>query len=108
VLKQWYLAQSFSVFTLTPDPSCNLPQRKKHTLVCRRHRLFVFDSNSKTTMGKIIKGAKERLVVKTVLGVVVPKRSVNEQLAINVCVGSQKCSRNYSFTRARDIKQVMP
>ena len=40
------------------------------------------------TMGRIIKGAKERLVVKTVLGVVVPKRSVDEQLAINVCVRS--------------------
>ncbi len=33
------------------------------------------------------------MVVKTVLGVVVPKRRVDEQLAINVCVGSQKCSQ---------------
>ncbi len=30
---------------------------------------------------------------KTVLGVLGPKRSVNEQLAINVSAGSQKCSQ---------------
>ncbi len=40
-----------------------------------------------------MKGANERLAVKTVLGVLGPKRSVDEQLAINVCVGSQKCSQ---------------
>ena len=30
---------------------------------------------------------------KTVLGVIGPKRSVNEQLAINFGAGSQKCSQ---------------
>ena len=33
------------------------------------------------------------MVVKTVLGVLGPKRSVNDQLAIIVGAGSQKCSQ---------------
>ena len=42
------------------------------------------------------------MVVKTVLGVLGPKRSVDEQLAINVCVGSQKCSQIIHL-RGREI-----
>jgi hypothetical protein len=42
------------------------------------------------------------VVVKTVLGVLGPKRIVNEQLAINVCVGSQKCSQIIHL-RGREI-----
>ena len=37
-------------------------------------------------MGRIIKGANERLVVKTVLGVLGPIRSVDEKLTIIVFV----------------------
>jgi hypothetical protein len=37
--------------------------------------------------GRIIKEANERLAVKTVLGVLGPKRSVDEQLAINFGAG---------------------
>ncbi len=46
------------------------------------------------TMGRIIKGANERLADKKVSNIGVgPVRSVDEQLTINVCVGSQKCSQ---------------
>jgi hypothetical protein len=88
---------------INDQPLLQLATKKKHTLVCRRHRPFVFDSNSKMTMGRIIKGANERLAVKTVSNIGVgPKRSVDEQLAINVCVGSQKCSQFINL-RGREI-----
>jgi hypothetical protein len=50
------------LFSIYINDSCHSPQRKKNTLVYRRHRPFVFDSHSATTMGRIVKGVKERFL----------------------------------------------
>ena len=44
---------------------------------------------------------------KTVLGVIGPIRSVNEQLAINVGAGSQKCSQMNIYAGERYINTMV-
>ncbi len=55
VLKRGLLSPKLFCIYINDQPLMQLATKKKHTLVCRRHRPFVFDTNSEMTMGRIIK-----------------------------------------------------